>query len=219
MDIPADIKILPFPLNTTYLVFSNGEVYDLERQRFLSNNSLREGYIINSYRIHGFDKKIYLQRNRVIAKTFIPVVEDEALVVHHIDENKLNNSLDNLEWCTWKENLNKGSLPQLRRVNISKRVVCLTLDWNIVDIFESQKKASEMTGVSTSNISHAIRNKRPDGKKSRGGRYYWIKVPDEYKYMSKEELLTDETFLDIILSEKQDDSSESTIFNIANQEL
>lgn len=219
MDISADIKILPFPLNTTYLVFSNGEVYDLERQRFLSNNSLRGGYIINGYRIHGFDKKIYLQRNRVIAKTFMPVVEDEALVVHHRDENKLNNSLDNLEWCTWKENLNKGSLPQLRRVNISKRVVCLTLDWNIVDIFESQKKASEMTGVSTSNISHAIRNKRPDGKKSRGGRYYWIKVPDEYKHMSKEELLTDETFLDIILSEKQDDSSESTIFNIANQEL
>lgn len=219
MDIPTDIKILPFPLNTTYLVFSNGEVYDLKWQRFLSNNSLREGYIINGYRVHGFDKKILLQRNRVVAKTFMPVVEDEVLVVHHKDENKLNNSLDNLEWCTWKENLNKGSLPQLRRINSSKRVICLTLDWNIVDIFESQRQASEATGVSDSCISHAIKNRLPNGKKSRGGQYYWIKVPDEYKHTSKEKLLTDKTFLDIILSEKQDDSNSLTIFDIANQEL
>lgn len=219
MNIPTDIKILPFPLNTTYLVFSNGEIYDLEQQRFLSNKSLRQGYIINGYRIHGFDKRVTLQRHRVVAKTFMPVVDDESLVVHHKDEDKLNNNIDNLEWCTWKENLNKGTLPQRRRVNISKRVVCLTLDGNIVDIFESQRKASEVTGVSASNIGHSMRNKRLDGKRSRGGQYYWIKVPDEYKHTSKEELLTDETFLDIILSEKQDDSSESTIFNIVNQEL
>lgn len=219
MDIPTDIKILPFPMSTSYLVFSNGEVYDMKNQSFISNNSLRNGYIINGFRIEGIDRPVILERHRVVAKTFMPLGWDEHLVVHHRDENKLNNSLENLEWCTWKENLNKGDLPKRRRVNTSKRIVCLDLSWNILDIYDSQRQASEKTGVSDTNISHSLRHIKTNGEKCRAGNYYWVRVPDEYKHTSKEELLTDETFLDIILSEKQDDSSEPTIFNIVNQEL
>lgn len=41
--------------------------------------------------------------HRVIAKTFIPN-PDNLTCVNHKDGNKLNNSVDNLEWCTHSEN-------------------------------------------------------------------------------------------------------------------
>lgn len=43
----------------------------------------------------------------LMMRTFNPVPNMEKLEVNHIDHNKLNNNLDNLEWCTHKENVNK----------------------------------------------------------------------------------------------------------------
>lgn len=43
----------------------------------------------------------------LMMRTFNPVSNMENLEVNHIDHDKLNNNLDNLEWCTHKENLNK----------------------------------------------------------------------------------------------------------------
>lgn len=42
--------------------------------------------------------------HRVIAETFIPN-PDNLPCVNHKDGNKLNNSVDNLEWCTQSENV------------------------------------------------------------------------------------------------------------------
>ena len=40
--------------------------------------------------------------------TFVPN-NDNLLQVNHRDENKLNNSIDNLEWCTCSYNINYGT--------------------------------------------------------------------------------------------------------------
>lgn len=65
------------------------------------------GYLVVSIRgIKGntIRKKIH----RLVAQAFIPNPNGYD-TVNHIDENKMNNSLENLEWVTAKENANHGT--------------------------------------------------------------------------------------------------------------
>ena len=55
------------------------------------------GYYQVCFRIDG--KKKYVRVHRLIAETLLPN-KDNLSMVNHKDGNKLNNSLDNLEWCT-----------------------------------------------------------------------------------------------------------------------
>jgi hypothetical protein len=42
--------------------------------------------------------------HRLVANAFIPNPDDEP-IINHIDENKLNNKVDNLEWCSAQYNV------------------------------------------------------------------------------------------------------------------
>ncbi len=54
--------------------------------------------------------------HRLVALTYIPNLENKPQV-NHIDGNKLNNNIDNLEWCTNEENM--SHLASLRRTRPS----------------------------------------------------------------------------------------------------
>ena len=63
------------------------------------------GYLIVSLKING--KKKIFRTHRLIATSFIPNRKNKQQV-NHIDSNRTNNKVSNLEWCTPKENTNHG---------------------------------------------------------------------------------------------------------------
>lgn len=66
---------------------------------------IRRGYYAVELCKDGKQKSFSI--HRLVAETFIPNTNNLPCV-NHIDENKLNNAVNNLEWCSYKYNTNYG---------------------------------------------------------------------------------------------------------------
>jgi len=96
-------KILTFDgCNKIYIIYENGTIWDVEKQKFKKFTIHYKGYYKASFYINGKDKKFFV--HRLVLQTFNPVEGMEDLQINHIDGNKENNCLSNLEWCTQSEN-------------------------------------------------------------------------------------------------------------------
>ena len=89
-----------------YLISKEGEVFSLKSNRVLTNYTNNKGYKFTSFYIEG--KQHWYLLHRVLAFVYLdlPSLSSE-LEVDHIDDNKLNNSLDNLQVLTREKHLAK----------------------------------------------------------------------------------------------------------------
>jgi hypothetical protein len=86
---------LEYPDNNRFKVSNKGRIQTPTGKKTF-------GYNIGGYfriRTSGVSTAVH----RMVAKTFLELVEGKNLV-NHIDHNKQNNSFDNLEWVTYGEN-------------------------------------------------------------------------------------------------------------------
>jgi hypothetical protein len=108
--------------------------------------------------------------HRLMAKTFLPGPEKPH--VNHIDGNKQNNSIDNLEWATPQENSQHAVDTGLIDTSIHfKEVHQYSLAGDYIATFVSDASAEAATGIAKQNISKCTLGKRPNA-----GGYQWRRV-------------------------------------------
>ena len=86
-----------------YRVSSEGRVRNKRTGRVLRSAPDSSGYMTVGLSSHG--KTHSKNVHRLVAKAFLDKREPEAYQVNHIDGNKHNNTLDNLEWVSPSENM------------------------------------------------------------------------------------------------------------------
>lgn len=89
-----------------YIIDIDGLIYDTKRNKLVCQWIDTVGYY--QCVLRGSDGKKYYKRvHRLVANTFIPN-PNNLPQVNHKDGNKLNNNINNLEWCTNSENTQHG---------------------------------------------------------------------------------------------------------------
>lgn len=94
-----------FP-QSQYEINKLGQVRNTLTGRTLRGAINKSGYLMYSLTVDG---KMYTRfAHLMVAKQFIPNPSNHP-IVNHIDENKANPCIDNLEWTTYSDNLNYGN--------------------------------------------------------------------------------------------------------------
>ena len=149
-----------------YCVSNMGRIMSLERsvrsrgkikQRIMKQCNERKGYKTVSLCFDGKRKRYMV--HRLVAEAFVPNLNNYNQV-NHIDENKSNNSVYNLEWCTPKQNMNHGTRAERTREKAQKKVLKIDELGNIVSVYSSAKEAGELNGIGKQEIAKFCRGNR-----------------------------------------------------------
>ena len=132
-----------------YAVTENGEVYSYESRKFLRQSRERNGYMKVKLCKDGVQKTWLV--HRLVADAFIPN-PCNLPCVNHISENKLDNSVGNLEFCTHAYNNAYGT----RIERTYKSVWCNELG----KLFQSVKEAAEELSLDRSAIVKVCKGKK-----------------------------------------------------------
>ena len=121
------------------------------------------GYLKVDLRSPGYRKSVFV--HRLVAEAFIPNPLNKK-EVNHIDEDKTNNKVDNLEWCDTHYNCNFGTRNTRKALNCQKKVCSRDAEGNVAH-YASVKEAGEKTGITRTNISKVLSDNYPN--KTAGG--------------------------------------------------
>lgn len=123
-----------------YLISNYGSVLGIKRNNILKPGKHEKGYLMVVLTKNGISKTYKV--HRLVANTFLG--EPNGMEVNHIDGDKTNNSVWNLEYCTHSENMAHAKSTGL----IYKKAVAMLDDYgNVIKRFPSVSEAEHFTGA------------------------------------------------------------------------
>ena len=136
-----------------------------KRKRMISCINNITGYMQAHITING-TRKTYTV-HRLVAICFIPNPNNYKQV-NHIDGNKLNNHVSNLEWCTCKQNIRKGWELGLYQPNYGEKNANAKIkEADVIEIFRlrniekwTQQRIADKFGISQQCVGKILRRER-----------------------------------------------------------
>jgi len=148
-----------------YAITKDGKVWSYFSNRFLKSHTTKDGKWYYSIKLKHDGKGFKV--HRLVAQAYIPNPKN-LLEVNHKNGIKGDNRVENLEWCTRKENLNHG----FKIYPISKRLIGKKLNPIKVRRIRKEYENEETTYKSLAkkyNVSQDVINGVING-------YYWKHV-------------------------------------------
>jgi hypothetical protein len=203
--------------NQELLVFENGDVYK-KMSGFSDGNAGYRKYTFNGKRIFA---------HQLIEQVFLPNPNSKPCV-NHKDGNVTNNNVNNLEWCTHKENIRhsydvlKRKLSGVAIKPISGRnhyrstpILQCDLEGTIIREWESISKAAQELNIDRVAISNVLK-----GRTITSGGYKWryknkINKPEKPRKQKRYKVFCETTnteYRSIYEAAKKNNTSFSAIF-------
>ena len=184
-----------------YQVSNFGRIKSIVKYKKLMLSSENENGYLRVCLIDKNKKKRTILIHRLVAKTFIPNPKNKEQV-NHIDGNKYNNCVENLEWCTQSENMQHAFKNNLitrekgEKNHRAKSVNQYTLEGNFIRKWDCIEDVTRELGIRGYNISSCCK-----GKRHTAGGFKWKypelknsevakirdKEQEEYREFAKEE--------------------------------
>lgn len=181
MEVWKDIK----GFEGIYQISNKGRLKSFKRVsdgKILSTKNSKGWYlnVVLEYK----DKFRSVKLHKLVAEAFIPNLLDKP-EINHIDGNKQNNSVENLEWVTRNENVTHAikhnpdmllGMMYHNKVLRSKIVQQFSLDGKFIAQYFTSAEASAATGVCQRNIMQVAKKEeyKPGMTRKQAGGFIWI---------------------------------------------
>lgn len=127
--------------------------------------AIKRGY--NQVTLCKNGERKYIGVHRLVAESFIPN-PNNLPQVNHKDENKLNNTVQNLEFCDCSYNINYGTRNKKISKKLCKLIEQYDLDNNFIKLWYGAKEIKRKLKIDNSLIGKCCKGKR----KTAGG-FVW----------------------------------------------
>ena len=166
-------------LEDYYMVSSIGRVRSLDREvNDRRGSRLIKGVILRTSKTRGDYECVSLYKDgkkrtktihRLVCEAFIPN-PNNLPEVNHKDENKNNNSVSNLEWCTSEYNLNYGTRSKRSGEKHRKPIIQFAKDGVLIRKWECATEAGAELNINPSLIISCCKNRKHNKS---AGNYIW----------------------------------------------
>ena len=165
-DLIRDLDLAPVEGFDGYYVDIYGDVYStMKWGRGVGEAPLRKmapgenGYGYLRVGLYANGKQYWKQVHRLVAEAFIPN-PNHLPQVNHIDGNRKNNFVENLEWCTNQENIRHSFNVLHRRPANTKAINLIDKETGETILFKTEKDCTCYLNMSCSHLNEILTGKR-----------------------------------------------------------